>query len=151
MKLSTKGRYGLKAMFDLALHYGDGPISLKSIAERQLISDHYLEQLIACLRKAGLVKSVRGAQGGYMLADNPSKITVGDIIRVLEGPLSPSDCVSEDEPSSCDRADCCVTRTVWEKIRLSISEVIDSITLQNMLDDYEKINSNKKDNYMYYI
>ncbi len=151
MKLSTKGRYGLKAMFDLALHYGDGPISLKSVAERQLISDHYLEQLIASLRKSGLVKSVRGAQGGYMLADSPSKITVGDIIRVLEGPLGPSDCVLEDEPSSCDRADCCVTRTVWERIRLSISEVIDSITLQTMLDDYEKMNSSNKDNYMYYI
>lgn len=149
MKLSTKGRYGLKAMFDLALHYGDGPISLKSIAERQLISDHYLEQLIASLRKSGLVKSVRGAQGGYMLTDNPSKVTVGDIIRVLEGPLGPSDCVLEDEPSSCDRADCCVTRTVWEKIRVSISEVIDSITLQNMLDDYDKMNND--DNYMYYI
>ncbi|QUH20611.1 RrF2 family transcriptional regulator [Alkaliphilus sp. B6464] len=149
MKLSTKGRYGLKAMFDLAIHYGDGPISLKSVAERQLISDHYLEQLIASLRKSGLVKSVRGAQGGYMLADSPSKITVGDIIRVLEGPLGPSDCVLEDEPSACDRADCCVTRIVWEKIRLSISEVIDSITLQDMLDDYERIGN--KDNYMYYI
>jgi len=149
MKLSTKGRYGLKAMFDLTLHYGDGPISLKSIAERQLISDHYLEQLIASLRKSGLVKSVRGAQGGYMLADSPSKITVGDIIRVLEGPIGPSDCVIEGETSSCDRADCCVTRTVWERIQLSISEVIDSITLQNMLDDYQKINN--KDNYMYYI
>ncbi len=149
MKLSTKGRYGLKAMFDLALHYGDGPISLKSVAERQLISDHYLEQLIASLRKSGLVKSVRGAQGGYMLADIPSKITVGDIIRVLEGPLGPSDCVLEDEPSSCDRADCCVTRTVWEKIRVSISEVIDSISLQDMIDDYEKMSN--KDNYMYYI
>lgn len=149
MKLSTKGRYGLKAMFDLAIYYGEGPITLKSIAERQLISDHYLEQLIAGLRKAGLVKSVRGAQGGYMLSDSPSKITVGDIIRVLEGPLGPSDCVLEDEPSVCDRADCCVTRVVWEKIRQSISDVIDSITLQNMLDDYEKIG--KKDNYMYHI
>lgn len=151
MRLSTKGRYGLKAMFDLALHYGDGPISLKSVAERQSISDHYLEQLIAGLRKAGLVKSVRGAQGGYMLAENPSKITVGDIIRVLEGPLGPSDCVLEDEPTTCNNAECCVTRTVWEKIRVSISEVIDSITLQNMLDDYEKINHANKDNFMYYI
>lgn len=149
MKVSTKGRYGLMAMFDLALHYGDGPISLKSVAERQLLSDHYLEQLIASLRKSGLVKSVRGAQGGYMLADSPSKITVGDIIRVLEGPLGPSECVLEDEPSACDRADCCVTRVVLEKIRSSISEVIDSITLQDMLDDYEKIEN--KDNYMYYI
>ncbi len=149
MKLSTKGRYGLKAMFDLALHFGDGPIALKSIAERQLISDHYLEQLIASLRKSGLVKSVRGAQGGYMLANDPSDITVGDIIRVLEGPLGLSDCVLEDDPSECDNADCCVTRTVWKKIQSSISQVIDSITLQDMLEDYEKI-GNKGEN-MYYI
>ena len=80
MKLSTKGRYGVKAMFDLALHHGEGPIALKSIAERQGISEHYLEQLIAVLRKAGLVKSVRGAQGGYSLAREPENITVGDII-----------------------------------------------------------------------
>lgn len=149
MKLSTKGRYGLKAMFDLAIHYGEGPISLKSIAERQVISEHYLEQLIAGLRKAGLVNSVRGAQGGYMLAYKPSEITVGNIIRVLEGPLGPADCVLEDEPASCQNSDYCVTRSVWEKIRLSISQVIDSITLQNMLDDYEKIAN--KDNYMYNI
>lgn len=149
MKLSTKGRYGLKAMFDLALHNGDGPISLKSIAERQKISDHYLEQLIASLRKAGLVKSVRGAQGGYMLADVPSKITVGDIIRILEGPLGLSDCVLEGDPADCDNANYCVTRVVWKKIQTSISEVVDSITLQDMLDDYEKIGNNKEN--MYYI
>lgn len=149
MKLSTKGRYGLKAMFDLAIHYGDGPIPLKSIAERQVISENYLEQLIAGLRKAGLVNSVRGAQGGYMLAFKPSEITVGHIIRVLEGPLGPTDCVLEGETVSCEKSDFCVTRNVWEKIRLSISEVIDSITLQNMLDDYEKIEN--KDNYMYNI
>lgn len=149
MKLSTKGRYGLKAMYDLAIHFGDGPIALKSIAERQRISDHYLEQLIATLRKAGLVKSVRGAQGGYMLANNPEKITVGDIIRTLEGPLGPSECVLEEDPSACDNADCCVTRVVWEKIRISISDVIDSITLQDMVEDYYKIKN--KGNYMYYI
>lgn len=149
MKLSTKGRYGLKAMFDLAIQYGNGPIPLKSIAERQQVSVHYLEQLIAGLRKSGLVKSVRGAQGGYMLAHGPSKITVGDIIRVLEGPLGPADCVLEDEPVSCDRADCCVTKVVWEKIRLGITEVVDSITLQDMLNDHEKMGN--KDNYMYHI
>lgn len=149
MKLSTKGRYGLKAMFDLAIHDGEGPISLKNVAERQGVSDHYLEQLIASLRKAGLVKSVRGAQGGYMLSTDPSKITVGDIIRILEGPLGLSDCVSEDDPTDCHNANYCVTKVVWEKIQSSISQVVDSITLQDMLDDYEKIN-NKSDN-MYYI
>ncbi|HZX21755.1 MAG TPA: Rrf2 family transcriptional regulator [Clostridia bacterium] len=138
MKLSTKGRYGLKAMFDLAVHDGEGPIPLKSIAERQQISDHYLEQLIAELRKSGLVKSVRGAQGGYMLAHEPSGITVGDIIRVLEGPLGPSDCVLENGPVQCNNADHCVTKTVWERIQTSISDVIDSITLQDMLNDHKK-------------
>lgn len=138
MKLSTKGRYGLKAMFDLAVHDGEGPIPLKSIAERQQISDHYLEQLIAELRKSGLVKSVRGAQGGYMLARKPSGITVGDIIRVLEGPLGPSDCVLENGPVQCNNADHCVTKTVWERIQTSISDVIDSITLQDMLNDHKK-------------
>lgn len=149
MKLSTKGRYGMKAMFDLALHYGNGPISLKSIAERQEISDHYLEQLIATLRKANLVKSVRGAQGGYMLASEPQNITVGDIIRTLEGPLAPSDCVMEEDPKACERANYCVTKVVWEKIRDSFNDVIDSITLQDMLDDHNKLKS--KDNYMFYI
>ncbi|WP_026475808.1 RrF2 family transcriptional regulator [Alkaliphilus transvaalensis] len=149
MKLSTKGRYGLKAMYDLAIHYGDGPIALKNIAERQRISDHYLEQLIANLRKAGLVKSVRGAQGGYMLAYPPEKITVGSIIRTLEGPLGPSDCVLEEDATNCDNAECCVTRVIWEKIRISISDVIDSITLQDMVEDYHKIKN--KEHYMFYI
>ncbi|AKL95232.1 transcriptional regulator, BadM/Rrf2 family [Clostridium aceticum] len=149
MKLSTKGRYGLKAMFDLALHYGDGPIALKHIAERQEISDHYLEQLVAILRKAGLVKSVRGAQGGYMLASEPRNITVGDIIRTLEGPLAPSDCVMEEEPKNCEKANYCATKMVWERIRDSVNEVIDSISLEDMLEDHNKIKN--KDNYMFYI
>lgn len=136
-------------MFDLAIHYGDGPIALKHIAERQEISDHYLEQLIAILRKAGLVKSVRGAQGGYMLATAPKTITVGIIIRTLEGPLAPSDCVTEEESKACKKASYCVTKVVWEKIRDSVNDVIDSITLQDMLEDYNKIQN--KDNYMFYI
>lgn len=149
MKLSTKGRYGLKAMFDLALNYGEGPVALNSIAERQNISVHYLEQLIALLRKAGLVKSVRGAQGGYMLADKPENITVGDIIRTLEGPIAPSECVIEDDDKECSRADYCVTRIIWGKIKNSIDNVIDSITLQNMIDDYNRIHNS--DSFMYYI
>ncbi|SDK53878.1 RrF2 family transcriptional regulator [Natronincola ferrireducens] len=149
MKLSTKGRYGLKAMFELALYYGDGPIALKNIAEKQEISDHYLEQLVATLRKAGLVKSVRGAQGGYMLASDPKDITVGDIIRTLEGPLAPSECVMEEDPKACERSKHCVTKMVWEKIRDNFNNVIDSITLEDMLQDYNKIKH--KDNYMFYI
>lgn len=151
MKLSTKGEYGLRAMFDLAQHFGQGPISLKSVAERQGISEHYLEQLIAGLRKAGLVKSVRGAQGGYALAKEPGELTVGDVIRVLEGPIAPMDCVSEevgDDP--CSRAEFCITRGIWRRVRDSINEVLDSITLQNMCDDAEKLKQGQE-YIMYYI
>jgi Rrf2 family protein len=148
MRLSTKGRYGVKAMFDLALHGGETPLSLKTIAERQEISEPYLEQLIATLRKAGLVKSVRGAYGGYLLAHHPEQITVGSIIRSLEGSIAPAECVSEMDPIECERAENCVTRILWEKIRISIDNVIDSITLQDMINDYDEMCG--QDN-MYYI
>lgn len=138
MKLSTKGQYGVRAMFDLAQHYGQGPISLKSVAERQDISEHYLEQLIAVLRKAGLVNSVRGALGGYVLAKDPESITVGDIIRVLEGPVAPVDCVNDDLPDRCARAAQCITKEIWAKVRDSIEQVIDSITLADMCQEAEK-------------
>jgi len=150
MKLSTKGHYGLKAMFDLAQHYGEGPIPLKSVAERQELSEHYLEQLISGLRKAGLVKSVRGAQGGYTLAKEPSEIKVGDVIRVLEGPIAPVDCVNDDDAECCHKADYCVTRNVWEKVKDSITEVLDSITLEDMCKDAEKARL-ANNYYMYYI
>lgn len=149
MKLSTKGRYGLKAMFELALHYGEGPIALKNIAESQDISEHYLEQLIAVLRKNGLATSVRGAQGGYLLNDKPKNITVGDVIRALEGDVAPSECVLDENTGKCLKEDYCVTKNVWIKIRNSINEVIDSITLQDMVDDFIKTNGKK--GYMYYI
>lgn len=148
MKLSTKGRYGVKAMFDLAIHHGEGPIPLKSIAERQGISEHYLEQLAAVLRRAKLIKSVRGAQGGYMLTRKPEDITIGDILRALEGPLAPADCVIEGDHVECDYAACCVTRSVWEKIRNGLNKVVDSITLQDMCDEARKNNTG---NLMYYI
>ena len=132
MRLSTRSHYGLKAMFDLAQNYGSGPIPLKTVAQRQNLSDHYLEQLIAMLRKAGLVKSVRGAQGGYVLAREPSAINVGDIIRALEGPIAPVYCVSEKDPGSCDEADYCITRTVWARVRDGFTAVCDSISLADM-------------------
>lgn len=149
MKLSTKGRYGLKAMFELALHYGEGPVVLRNIAESQDISEHYLEQLIAVLRKNGLATSVRGAQGGYLLNDEPKNITVGDVIRALEGDIAPSECVLDENLGKCVKEDFCVTKNVWVKIRNSINDVIDSITLQDMVDDFIKINGSK--GYMYYI
>ncbi len=137
-------------MFDLAQHNGQGPISLKSISERQGISEHYLEQLFSGLRKNGLVKSVRGAQGGYVLGREPEKIYVGDIIRVLEGPIAPVDCVAEEDPENCVKADFCITRTIWEKVRDSIATVVDSITLADMVEDAAKKKS-ASSMYMYHI
>lgn len=138
MRLSTRGHYGLKAMFDLARHYGAGPIPLKSVAERQNISEYYLEQLIALLRKGGLVKSVRGARGGYALARPPGEIRVGDVIRIVEGPIAPVECVSEIKAAECGQADSCITRMVWEKVRDSIAQAVDSITLEDMCREEEE-------------
>lgn len=133
MKLSTKGKYGVKALFELALHEGAGPMSLKTIADRQGLSEHYLEQLAAPLRKAGLITSVRGAQGGYVLARPGNQITVGDIIRVLEGPIGFTDCAVEGEPGPNCGANC-VVHGVWEKVTQQIVTVIDSITLFDLAE-----------------
>lgn len=143
MKLSTKGRYGVAAMYDLALHYGQGPISLKSVAQRQEISEHYLEQLMGILRKAGYVKSIRGSQGGYSLTKDPSEVSVGDIIRVMEGPIAPVDCLLTDdaENSYCEKAGVCITRGVWAKVRDSISNVLDSISLADLCREDKGIRS----------
>ncbi|MDP4181287.1 MAG: Rrf2 family transcriptional regulator [Bacillota bacterium] len=149
MKLSTKGRYGVKAMLDLALHNSEGNISLKSIAERQELSENYLEQLFASLRKAGLVKSMRGAMGGYVLSDSPENITVGSVLRALEGSLAPVSCVCEDVATECSRYECCVTKMIWEKMRDGVNQVVDSISLQNLIDEYHKLN--KDEDLMFFI
>lgn len=122
-------------MYDLALNYGNEPISLKSIAQRQEISEYYLEQLMAILKKAGLVQSIRGAYGGYLLTRKPSEITVGDVLRALEGPIGLVDCVLEQDAVKCLKYENCITRIVWEKIRDSIVETIDSITLLDMCNE----------------
>ncbi len=149
MKLSTKGRYGVKSILDLALHNEEWPVALKSIAERQHISENYLEQLFASLRKAGYVKSVRGAQGGYILAHSPKDISVGSVLRALEGSLAPVECVVEDDSVKCTKSDICVTRLVWEKIRDKVNEVVDSITLADLIEEHKKNNSNN--GYIYNI
>lgn len=133
MKLSTKGKYGVKALFELAMYEGTGPVSLKTVADRQGLSEHYLEQLAAPLRKAGLITSVRGAQGGYVLSRAANQITVGDIIRVLEGPIGFTDCSTEGEPGP-DCAATCVVHGVWEKVTRQIVQVIDSITLADLVE-----------------
>lgn len=134
MKLSTKGRYGLMAMYQLAQDYGEGPISLKHVAEKQGLSENYLEQLFSNLKKEGLLTSTRGAYGGYMLSRKPDEITVGQVLRSLEGQMSPSECVAEDG-FDCARDDSCATRWVFAKIKDSIDRVIDSITLEDMVRD----------------
>ncbi|WP_346887302.1 Rrf2 family transcriptional regulator [Clostridium sp. UBA1056] len=136
MKLSTKGRYGVKAMVDLAINYGKSPISIKSISSRQNISEYYLEQLFSGLRKAELIKSIRGSSGGYILAKDPKEITVYQILEVLEGPIEISTCLESD---GCNNIDCCATRIVWKKIKDSIDSVTTSITLQDIVDDYSNI------------
>jgi len=138
MRLSTRGRYGLKAMYQLAIHYGEGPIPLKQIADKENLSENYLEQLVSQLRKEGLLTSVRGAQGGYMLAIPPREITVGNVLRVLEGDLAPADCIMEED-YGCENEENCVTKLVWIKIKDSIDEVVDSITLQDMIDESIKL------------
>lgn len=151
MRLSTRGHYGLKAMFDLAQHYGGEPVPLKSVAERQSLSEHYLEQLIAVLRKKGLVKSVRGSQGGYLLSREPKDIKVGDVVRALEGPIAPLECVNEQAKIvGCDQADYCITRSVWIKVRDSIAGVLDAITLEDLCREAEEARR-ARDYYMYYI
>ena len=134
MKISTKGRYGVAAIYDLAMHAGQGPVSLRSVAQRQMISEHYLEQLMSTLRKAGYVKSIRGAQGVYLLTKDPSNISVGDIIRVMEGPIALVDCLlpNPEDKDCCERVGICVTRGVWAKVCDSISNVLDSITLADL-------------------
>ncbi|MGG1635554.1 transcriptional regulator [Paenibacillus sp. FSL A5-0031] len=139
MKISTKGRYGLTIMMELAAKFGEGPTSLKSIAERNQLSEHYLEQLVAPLRNAGLVKSIRGAYGGYILSKDPETITSGDIIRILEGPISPVDFTEEDDPAK---------RQLWLRIRDSIAEVLDSTTLADLINFED---AGKPDSYMFYI
>lgn len=136
MKLSTRGRYGIHAMYDLAQHGGEGPQHIKAIAERQSIPEAYLEQLIAVLRKAELVKSVRGAQGGYLLSRDPIEISVGQVIRTLEGGLVLVECLEDD---ACDKACSCPTRVVWQKLYDGMNQIIDGISLQDMLDDHARL------------
>lgn len=138
MKISTKGRYGLRAMIDLAANGTDKLVTLKSIAERQSLSEPYLEQLIAPLKKAGLVRSTRGAFGGYALTRAPDAITVGDVLRVLEGDMMPVDCESENAcaAGACDN---CVTKSVWGKMYDSMNDVIDNITLSELASDYKGV------------
>lgn len=147
MKISTKGRYGLRAMVDLAVYSsGDHHVSLNSIAERQEVSISYLEQVFSVLRKAGLVNSIKGAQGGYILAHEPETIKVGTILRALEGDLS---IIDENSESQNNPVQVCIKASVWDKINRNINRVVDDVTLEDLIDEYYRLNSNGSD--MYYI
>lgn len=139
MKISTKGRYGLTVMIALAKHTGERPMSLKSIAQSHDLSEHYLEQLVPALRNAGLVKSVRGAYGGYMLAKAANEITAGDIIRILEGPITPVEGIENEEPAK---------QALWIRIRDAVKNVLDTTTLDD-LSKYDQLEDNEP--YMFYI
>ena len=135
MKISTRGEYGVRAMVALAHHYGAGPVSITAVAKESSVPPAYLEQLIGPLRRAGLVESKRGAQGGYQLSRPPAAIRVGDVYRVMEGPVAPMDCVSEDPADqTCPLIDGCETRPVWMKLRDSITEALDSTTLEDLIN-----------------
>lgn len=138
MKISTKGRYALRMMIDLAINNNGGYISLKDISSRQEISDKYSEQIINQLSKAGLVKSIRGSKGGYMLSKRPEEYTVGDVLRVMEGSLAPVACVEEGS-EYCKRASTCVTIELWQKLNNAINDVVDNITLEDLVNRQKEL------------
>ncbi|MBQ3601303.1 MAG: Rrf2 family transcriptional regulator [Lachnospiraceae bacterium] len=147
MMLSTKGKYGLKAVLDLAMHTEEGAIPLSSIAERQNISMNYLEQIIPKLKKAGIVNSIRGAQGGYVLAKPASEVSVGAILRALEGNLDPVNCSELSGDKSCAGSDNCVTKFVWKRISDSINNTVNQMWLSELVEEGRKIKGedNKKE------
>jgi len=132
VRVSAKELYGLRAMSEFARHFGDGPLSLADVAKSQGISQAYLEQIAIDLRRAGLLESRRGAQGGYLLARAPQTITAGDVIRALEGAILPVQCVAEQKCSPCPIQDGCSTRGIWEEVRDRMVETLDSITLADL-------------------
>ena len=140
MKLSTRSLYGLKAVVDIAAEGDDKCVSIKKMADRLKISENYLEQLIIKLKKAGILNSVRGANGGYIMRHDPANITVGQILNILEGSILPSRCL-EDSDFSCGDGACapCVTRGVWEKIHESITDVVESITIMDLVNEHRQL------------
>ncbi|MCD8188453.1 MAG: Rrf2 family transcriptional regulator [Ruminococcus sp.] len=133
MKISTKGRYALRMMCDMAMNNNGSAIPLKEIANRQNISVKYLEQIVILLSRAGFVKSIRGAQGGYKLTNPPSYYTVGMILRLTEGGLAPVSCL-DDEVNQCSRASECMTLFVWERLYSAICEAVDNITIEDIIN-----------------
>ena len=146
MKISTKGRYAIRLMIDIAEHSDGGNISIKDVAQRQNISLKYLEQIVNMLNKAGYLKSQRGSQGGYKMARSPEEYTVGDILRVTEGELAPVACL-EDEPNRCPRVESCPTVSFWAGLYKIINDYLDGTTIADLVREEEKLNND----YGYYI
>jgi Rrf2 family transcriptional regulator, cysteine metabolism repressor len=147
MKLSTRGRYGTRALLDLAMHHADEPVALKDIAERQEISLPYLEHLVKPLIDAGIIRSIKGPKGGISLAKGLNEIRVSDIIQALEGSTSPTECINN--PKVCERSGQCVTRDIWEEMQKAMNGVLESITLQNLMERQKNKKTTKES--MYYI
>lgn len=143
MKLSTKGRYGTRALLDVALHQGDNPVQLKDIAERQQISLSYLEHLVAPLVAAEILKSVRGARGGVSLARPAEEISLIDVVRALEGSLAPVECV--DDAAKCPRAESCVTRDIWAETKRAMEAVLEATTLADLVRRQREKSGGKSD------
>jgi Rrf2 family protein len=141
MRLSTKGRYGVRAMVDLGLHVGEGPVPREEIAARQEISANYLARLFAKLVRAGLISSVKGPGGGYVLARGTAAITAGDIIQAVEEPLAPVYCVNGESKRTCHRLDGCVTHFLWERLGERIAELLDSVTLEELCVQAQQLQS----------
>jgi Rrf2 family protein len=133
MKISTKGRYALRLMLDIALDHSGEPVRIKDIAARQEISEKYLEQIISVLNKAGLVRSIRGSQGGYLLTKEVDKYTAGMILRVTEGSLAPVSCL-DDEVNTCERQSLCATLRLWQMLNTAICDVVDKVTLADLME-----------------
>jgi Rrf2 family cysteine metabolism transcriptional repressor len=132
LKLSTRTRYGTRALLDLARYHGDKPVQLKEIARRQNISLHYLEHIITPLVGAGIIRSTRGARGGLQISRKPENIKLSEVVNLLEGTITPVDCVTD--PECCERAGSCVTRDIWSEMKNAIDKTLDSITLQDLLE-----------------
>ncbi|MDD4923931.1 MAG: RrF2 family transcriptional regulator [Dehalococcoidales bacterium] len=136
MKLSTRARYGSRALLDIALRGNEEPVQLKEIAQREEISLQYLEHLITPLISAGIIRSQRGAKGGVMLAKPASEIKLSEIVNILEGTIDPVECI--ENPTVCERSNCCVTRDIWDEVKKAMDSVLENITLQNMVERYRE-------------
>ncbi len=139
MRLSTKGRYGVRAMFDLTMHRSAGPISVKSISRRQGISINYLEQIFNQLGRAGLIQSIRGPGGGFILSRTPGEIKILDIIKALKEPIAPVACVDDKDPDQCERIDTCVTHLLWKRLGERIREVLENTSLEDLLKETDQL------------